>query len=119
MIALVHNIRHNQNHKQITGMFKHYIRALVAVALLAFASLSNAQAPQYRSSSTINGAGTLNFPAGSTATDWLVMSVNSMAAVATPSGWTLTASRAWTSYANYYSYVFTRQTGSDTYERYP
>jgi RHS repeat-associated protein len=95
------------------GMFAYFLRALLAVALLAFASLSNAQAPQFRASSTMNGAGTLAFPVGSVSTDWLVMSVISTAAVPTPTGWTATASYAWTVYG-YRSYVFTRQQGADT-----
>ena len=106
-------LAHNDFRKENTAMFAHFIRALIAVALLAFATLSNAQAPQFRASSTMNGAGTLNFPVGSTSTDWLVMSVISASAVATPTGWTPTASYAWTVYG-YRSYVFTRQKGSDT-----
>ena len=109
MSAAMHNILRRKN----TGMFTHFTRAFVAVALLAFASLSTAQTPQFRSSSTINGAGTLAFPSGSTSSDWLVMYVISTSTQVTPSGWTLIAARNWTTYP-YYSYVFARQQGAAT-----
>jgi RHS repeat-associated protein len=96
-----------------TGWLARSLYALLAVLLLAFAWPSFAQAPQFRSSSTMNGAGTIAFPAGSASTDWLVMSVISGTPVTTPTGWTAKASYAWTGSA-YYSYVFTRQKGTDT-----
>ena len=70
--------------------------------------------PQFRSSSALNGSGTLGFPAGSVSTDWLVMYVVSTATFPTPAGWTLSRSYTWSSGFGYFSYLFTRQVGAAT-----
>lgn len=100
-------------HGKDIGILIHIARVLLGMWLLALASLSIAQAPQFRASSTMIGAGTMNFPAGSISTDWLVMSVISTAPVTTPTGWTAKAAYAWTVYG-YNSYLFTRQQGTAT-----
>ena len=103
----------NKLRNQNMGMLTRILLTLLAVWQLAFASLSIAQAPQFRSSATLSSAGTLSFPTGSVSADWLVMSVISTAPVTTPTGWTAKATYAWTVYG-YNSYVFTRQKGTDT-----
>jgi RHS repeat-associated protein len=69
--------------------------------------------PSFRSASTLNGSGTLNFPAGSVSTDWLVMNVVTTTAMPTPIGWTLQKSLKWNAYTHF-SYTLTRQRGTDT-----
>jgi RHS repeat-associated protein len=98
--------------RTIPFMIQRFLRLLVAALLIFGASHALAQTPQFRSSSTLNGSGTLSFPAGSVSSDWLVMSVISAAAVSAPAGWTQTVAYNWTVYG-YRSYIFTRQKGSD------
>jgi RHS repeat-associated protein len=97
----------------LANMMLRFLRAVAVLLLITSAISATAATPQFRSSTTLNGAGTLNFPAGSVSSDWLVMYVISTSAVATPTGWTKSASYNWTTFA-YYSYVFTRQKGTDT-----
>src|SRR5882724_9631594 len=107
-------VMHNPSFRQI-AMFSFRLspRVLLTAFVLAFTTLAfiapaTATTPSFRSSSSLNGAGTVTFPAGSVSTDWLVMYVISTSTIATPTNWTLKAQRNWTTYA-YYSYVFARQ----------
>jgi len=55
------------------------------------------------------------FPAGSVASDWLVMNAVSNDPIQTPPGWTLNQSRYWLAWGSWqYSNVYTRQRGTDT-----
>jgi len=94
-------------------MLQRLLRLTLAGALCLFASLAPAQTPQYRSAATYNGAGTVTFPAGSLAADWLVMSVVSTAAVSTPANWTQRGTYTSTA-GGYRAYLYTRQKGSDS-----
>ena len=95
-------------------------RHLIAFLLVLFFSVVGALkpawgqsgVPSFRSASTLNGSGTLNFPAGSVSTDWLVMNVVTTTALTTPIGWTLQKSLFWS--GPHYSYILTRLRGSGT-----
>ncbi|MCE2722572.1 MAG: RHS repeat-associated core domain-containing protein [Betaproteobacteria bacterium] len=87
---------------------------LITVLCSAWSDRADAQTttvPSFRASSSINGSGTLNFPAGSVEADWLVMSAITTTAINTPPGWKLERTYLWDFH---YSYVFTRQRGVDT-----
>ncbi|MFN7219941.1 MAG: RHS repeat-associated core domain-containing protein [Burkholderiales bacterium] len=102
----------------IVSIAKRLLALLVIVVASWLGGITNpayalSATPSFRSSSTLNGTGSIAFPAGSLTDDWLIMTAVSTSPVATPVGWTLLRGYRWNSYTHY-SYLFARKKGTDT-----